>query len=510
MERLLALWVEALVDRGGRTVRRCATPRAARRAQRLCPFTESVRLGLSSCRCADRVAFFGGDDAVLRVVRQCVRRRGAGRTVARGRPRDCSARRVARARRASWCPPGTSARSAASLPLAALGRKDVATTCQRLGSAHAWAPSPTSTRARRASASTGTRSRCTGSRAASSPSSTSNVTAAGAPSAPAARRGGARRRAAGLLRSARRRRRPCRGRRASGASPPRRRGGRGGVASRRTGPRGPRHARAVGVARRRMRDIAPWPGQMRAPSPATTPGAPGARCSCATRRTGRSSWMGGASSASRPPRSSFSPVASRGDLVRRARGRSSSAGGRCTPARPPPGPARERRGAARGRRVGPVVARGDLRLMALRRAARPLGLQLPRRRQRSRGAGRRGGPARARRAGPHRPRRPLRRGALRRGGPGLRAADGLRRRAHRSAPADARDRRARPDGHAPGGAGPRPRGLRAARRGARRGPPGRRGEGAAASSPSTRWPTRRGGHWLVLTGCRKGARPRAR
>ena len=86
---------------------------------------------------------------------------------------------------------------------------------------------------------------------------------------------------------------------------------------------------------------------------------------------------------------------------------------------------------------------GRARVGALRRAALPLQLQLPRRRLAPRGAGRGGGPARARGAGPHRPRRLLRRGALRRGGPGARPAHRVRRRAdprshrrHRSGDAD--------------------------------------------------------------------------
>ena len=60
-------------------------------------------------------------------------------------------------------------------------------------------------------------------------------------------------------------------------------------------------------------------------------------------------------------------------------------------------------------------ARADHR--ALRRAALPHQLQLPRRGQPPRGAGRGGGPAGADRARRHRPRRVLRRGAVRRGGP---------------------------------------------------------------------------------------------
>ena len=103
-----------------------------------------------------------------------------------------------------------------------------------------------------------------------------------------------------------------------------------------------------------------------------------------------------------------------------------------------------RRGAAsasRSQACHRPLERRTWRTGALRRAALPLQLLVPRRRLAPRGAGRRGGPARARGAGPHRPRRLLRRRPLRRGGPGGRAADGVRRRAH----AHARSRR-RPAG----------------------------------------------------------------
>ena len=77
----------------------------------------------------------------------------------------------------------------------------------------------------------------------------------------------------------------------------------------------------------------------------------------------------------------------------------------------------------------PSASSGRAAVGALRRAALPLELQLPRRRLPPRGAGRGGGPARPRGPGPHRPRRLLRRRPLRRGGPGRRPAHGLRRRA---------------------------------------------------------------------------------
>ncbi len=70
---------------------------------------------------------------------------------------------------------------------------------------------------------------------------------------------------------------------------------------------------------------------------------------------------------------------------------------------------------------------------AVRRAALPLQLLVPRRRVAPRGAGHGSRPAGPRGAGDHRPRRLLRRRALRRGGPGGRHADGVRHRDHADA-----------------------------------------------------------------------------
>ena len=130
---------------------------------------------------------------------------------------------------------------------------------------------------------------------------------------------------------------------------------------------------------------------------------------------------------------------------------------------------------------------------AVRRAALPQQLQLPRRRQRPGGAGRGGGPARPARAGDHRPRRVLRR---RRASPRRRRRTTLRDRLRRRALARA-DRPQngvrRPRGQPPAGAGPRGRGLPPAGRGDHRGAAARRREGPAASTTSTSWPSRPAG-----------------
>ena len=116
---------------------------------------------------------------------------------------------------------------------------------------------------------------------------------------------------------------------------------------------------------------------------------------------------------------------------------------------------------ARPTYVPPAGAGAAGQRHALRRAALPLHLQLPRRGQPPRGAGRGGGAPRAGGAGHHRPRRLLRRGALRRGGPGGGHAHRVRRRAVARAH-QAAERRARPGGQPPARAGPRPGGLRPA------------------------------------------------
>ena len=170
---------------------------------------------------------------------------------------------------------------------------------------------------------------------------------------------------------------------------------------------------------------------------------------------------------------------------------------------------------------------------AVRRAALPLQLQLPRRGLPPRGAGRGGGPPGPGGAGHHRPRRHVRGGPLRRGGPGGRDADGVRGRAVPRADPPAK-RGGRPGGHPPAGPGPGPHRLHPAVPGPLGGPsvrPGKRAAVGGPRDPRRHWgrgacrtsarrpasdrrtrlvrPGAHADHWVVLTGCRKGIVPAA-
>ena len=200
-----------------------------------------------------------------------------------------------------------------------------------------------------------------------------------------------------------------------------------------------------------------------------------------TRRCRGPSWSGGCPTAARPGAPTW------------------NAGGD-SPAWSPQAPAlraRRRRRAAGGRR-------------ALRRAALPLQLQLPRRRLPPRGAGRGGGPARASRPWPSptttastawsaSPRRPGRSACPRCSAPSSPSAS--TRPPSRAAPIPTGDHLLvladDPDGLRPPGPGHQP--------GARW--RGRRARPALALAELADGGRR--GHWLVLTGCRKGAVPAA-
>ena len=131
MERLLAVWVEPLSDEApdGSTLR--ATLELLDALDALCPFTEAVRLGLFALPLRGPSRFFGGDDAVLRRVRRCVLEVVGVEPdlgVAEGL---FSAERAARQR--VVVPVGRGDAFRRAQPLAALGRRDLATTGERLG-----------------------------------------------------------------------------------------------------------------------------------------------------------------------------------------------------------------------------------------------------------------------------------------------------------------------------------------------------------------------------------------
>jgi len=131
MERLLAIWVEALCEEApdGSTLRDYAALLDALTV--LCPFTEPIRLGLFTLPLRGPSRFFGGERAVLDAVGQSVRD-VTGHEPSLGVADGLFCAEVA-ARQNLVLTPGATDSFRRSLPLSVLGRKDVATTCQRLG-----------------------------------------------------------------------------------------------------------------------------------------------------------------------------------------------------------------------------------------------------------------------------------------------------------------------------------------------------------------------------------------
>ncbi len=135
-------------------------------------------------------------------------------------------------------------------------------------------------------------------------------------------------------------------------------------------------------------------------------------------------------------------------------------------------------GEAMSRRTGAPGAVRLTHLGALRRAARPLGVQLPRRGEHARGAGRGGHPARPACHRADRPRRFVRGGAIRRGRQGAGHGHGVRRGTlARERPPHRGSRSSR---SAPAGAGARTGGVSKAVAAAGKGASGRWREGQAA------------------------------
>ncbi|NNN01967.1 MAG: hypothetical protein HKL86_09080 [Acidimicrobiaceae bacterium] len=131
MERLLAIWIEAFARESpdGSTLRTHAALQDALTV--LCPFTESIRLDLLVLPLRGPSRFFGGEEAVFAAVRQTVREVTTGEA-SLGVADGLFCAEMA-ARRGLVLAPGKTRAFRRSLPLGVLGRKDVATTCQRLG-----------------------------------------------------------------------------------------------------------------------------------------------------------------------------------------------------------------------------------------------------------------------------------------------------------------------------------------------------------------------------------------
>jgi protein ImuB len=131
VEQLLAIWIEplALEQPDGSTLR--DTLALLDSLSVLCPFTEVVRLGLLVLPLRGPSRFFGGPDAVLRAVRQSVLD-VTGVEPLLGVAEGLFCAELA-ARRALVVPLGASDAFRRAQPLSVLGRKDLTTTGQRLG-----------------------------------------------------------------------------------------------------------------------------------------------------------------------------------------------------------------------------------------------------------------------------------------------------------------------------------------------------------------------------------------
>lgn len=131
MERLLAIHVEALDEEApdGSTLRDYSSLLDA--LDLLCPFTEPVRLGLYALPVRGPSRFFGGETAVLDMVAATVRD-VTGHDAALGIADGLFCAEIA-ARERVRVEPGATASFRRRQPLRVLGREDLVTTCRRLG-----------------------------------------------------------------------------------------------------------------------------------------------------------------------------------------------------------------------------------------------------------------------------------------------------------------------------------------------------------------------------------------
>jgi len=131
MERLLALWVEALSieESDGSTLRDSLSLLDA--LSLLCPFSELVRLGLYVLPLRGPSRFFGGEEAVLKMARETVRDITGHEALLGVADGVFCAELAAREQRV--VAPGATDAFRRAQPIEVLGRKDLATTCRRLG-----------------------------------------------------------------------------------------------------------------------------------------------------------------------------------------------------------------------------------------------------------------------------------------------------------------------------------------------------------------------------------------
>jgi nucleotidyltransferase/DNA polymerase involved in DNA repair len=131
MERLLAIYIEALCEEApdGSTLRDYLALLDALSV--LCPFTESVRLGLYVLPIRGPSRFYGGEGAVLEAV-AATAHEVVGHEASLGIADGLFCAELA-ARERLLVPPGSTTSFRRAQPLRVLGREDLVSTCRRLG-----------------------------------------------------------------------------------------------------------------------------------------------------------------------------------------------------------------------------------------------------------------------------------------------------------------------------------------------------------------------------------------
>ncbi len=131
MERLLAVWVADMATETDDGAHARDLLALLDEITVVCPFVDPVRWGLVTLPMRGPSRFFGGEEAVLAMVADAVRR-STGHSARLG-VADGVFTAFAAARRGVVVPPGQSEAFRRSLPVAALERRELATVCRRLG-----------------------------------------------------------------------------------------------------------------------------------------------------------------------------------------------------------------------------------------------------------------------------------------------------------------------------------------------------------------------------------------